>query len=1012
MCPEREKPEIDETLTAESKELDATITSGDGADGEASDDFDEDFEDMPATIMGDGDVGEIDVGDDFEGDQTLPSGVGEDMGDATLPTADAEGMNEDRTVSHASSGGGRSADDTAGPPTGGVSAKPQSRSAGKVFAGRFEVISVLGEGGMGKVFHVRDRQIEGRELALKILRPRFSRNPRFRQLFFQEIHAAQNFVSENVVQVRDTGQMEDGKLYLTMDLVEGEDLHQLLKREGSLNERHTLEIARQTLMGLQSGQEQGFIHRDIKPSNIMLAARVSKTDENPYGVGVHLLDFGIAGLAAEVGGQIAGTPMYMSPEQAQGQRLDPRSDLFSVGVMMYECLTGSRPFQGTTVKEVVTSLLETKVSPMIAELRHLSKPIQKILQKALQKDREKRFQNAQEFIDAIEKSKAFRMPSELPAGTGFLLAVLGIATLGQGAYIFVSSNNAQETLAEKEKRITDLQDSVTRLNTDIGNERATFANQKSNELNQKDEVIAGLNTQLGTKQDLIDKLNGDIVALQQSLSEQSDVVTLDTAVGEASDMLIQSQIDELKEKLRKLEQRNQDLEDMNAQLLFKDSPQAVAAAGFDKILTWVEKLRGVSARSTLNVTADSGNFSVGSGDGRTMLEHLIAVAENIESFDLAKKSGQMDSGKLIEARARLEEAATGVPDFEVESQEWLTVVGPGKEDPKRLSRLTELIVQLDEEIASRESSLAEANKEGMSLVTQGSAIQDPSNAIELAKLAGPEVLMTLLGRLTSELKTQYESGGVLKVKDLNGVDALASWTAFLEGDGAAIDFSSSEKSSLYDFWNAQRWYTGDDEARMQVDFNMPSVASGDAFDDWRAELSLQVAIHKGSGYPQRSGTVAVYRLLNNRNDNVTWFIETAQPPVESGGAKTWTIKKLPFKQDSSGNILPSTAQETDIRREGWTFTEAGRTVLDLVGYGSDIKVVAWDRLAETDLPAGYKFPNDDRYQAFASEFKQGEHPCLQVDDGKTVRWFSPEFGLVREELDSGIVRDLVYRGSL
>ncbi|MFT7665288.1 MAG: hypothetical protein ACI87A_003524, partial [Planctomycetota bacterium] len=146
---------------------------------------------------------------------------------------------------------------TASPIKGGTGTGAPAAGAAHVFANRFEVVALLGEGGMGRVYQVRDRQIEGREVALKVLRPKFSRNSTFRNLFFQEIQAAQKFVSEQVNQVRDTGQMEDGRLFLTMDLVSGESLRDSMKREGQMNTRHALEVTRQLLLALQSGHEQG-----------------------------------------------------------------------------------------------------------------------------------------------------------------------------------------------------------------------------------------------------------------------------------------------------------------------------------------------------------------------------------------------------------------------------------------------------------------------------------------------------------------------------------------------------------------------------------------------------------------------------------------------------------------------------------------------------------------------------------------------------------------------------------
>ncbi|MFT5155313.1 MAG: hypothetical protein ACI841_005324, partial [Planctomycetota bacterium] len=322
-----------------------------------------------------------------------------------------------------------------------------------LIAGRFEVLKTLGEGGMGKVYLVRDSQIEGRQVAMKLLRSRYSSNSQFRTLFFQEIRAAQNFVSENVVQVRDCGQMEDGKLFLTMDFVPGEDLSHLLKREKKITVRHALEITRQMLLGLHSGHEQGFIHRDIKPGNVILASQVPKTDENPMGVGVRLLDFGIAGLVEEMGeGMHAGTPSYMSPEQAKGQRLDPRSDLFAVGIVLFQMISGERPFTGKTKKEVTNSIIETNLSPIIRALDELPKPVRKLLEKALSKNRDKRYQSAIEFAEAIEDSSAYKLVGEVSPFVKLSLAAMTVVAGMAGGLLW----KGQQELGSQEDRLEGL----------------------------------------------------------------------------------------------------------------------------------------------------------------------------------------------------------------------------------------------------------------------------------------------------------------------------------------------------------------------------------------------------------------------------------------------------------------------------------------------------------------------------------------------------------------------------
>ncbi len=335
-----------------------------------------------------------------------------------------------------------------------------------LLGGRFEVEKPIGEGGMGQVFLVRDRQIENRQVALKLIRDQFSREPKFRSAFFKEIGSAQQFVSEHAVQIRDCGELPGGQLFLTMDFVEGESLSELLKREKSLMPRHALEIARQVLIGLSSGHEKGYVHRDVKPGNVMLAARVPKTGDNPHGVKVGLLDFGIAGLDSDLkGGKGPGTPFYMSPEQVQGQPLDSRSDLFAVGVMLFEMISGTRPFDGRTVDEITTAVLDTETTPLVQQLDGLKKPVKKVLRKALQKKREKRYASAAEFIRAIEGCTTFQAREGGPGWVGGLAALTTTASLALGFLLVDARNSKGLGQVEKNQEVVDLKRQLTTANS-------------------------------------------------------------------------------------------------------------------------------------------------------------------------------------------------------------------------------------------------------------------------------------------------------------------------------------------------------------------------------------------------------------------------------------------------------------------------------------------------------------------------------------------------------------------
>ena len=218
---------------------------------------------------------------------------------------------------------------------------------GTTFAGRYDVLSVLGRGGMGSVYQVLDRELD-EEVALKVLTPEaFAEGTQAVQTLKQEIRLARKITHPNVVRTHDLGEAV-GLRFLTMEYVPGTTLRELLDRRGAVALAPGLQIAKQLCRGLTAIHEAGIIHRDIKPQNIMVL---------PNGV-VKVMDFGIARTAdgsdhASLDGQTVGTPHYMSPEQALGRDLDARSDLYTVGVVLFELFTGQRPFLGKEAAEVM-----------------------------------------------------------------------------------------------------------------------------------------------------------------------------------------------------------------------------------------------------------------------------------------------------------------------------------------------------------------------------------------------------------------------------------------------------------------------------------------------------------------------------------------------------------------------------------------------------------------------------------------------------------------------------------
>jgi serine/threonine protein kinase len=208
---------------------------------------------------------------------------------------------------------------------------------GTVVAGRYEIVKLLGEGGMGAVYRAQDRELE-RVVALKVIRPELARNAQVLQRFKQELILARQITHRNIIRIFDLGHAE-GMRFITMEFIEGEDVSGILARRGKLPAHEAVAIVTQVARGLEAAHSEGVVHRDLKPQNVMMDAAGKAS----------VMDFGIARSMDASNmtrtGALLGTPTYMSPEQAQGKKVDARSDIYTLGIIFYELLTGRPPFE-------------------------------------------------------------------------------------------------------------------------------------------------------------------------------------------------------------------------------------------------------------------------------------------------------------------------------------------------------------------------------------------------------------------------------------------------------------------------------------------------------------------------------------------------------------------------------------------------------------------------------------------------------------------------------------------
>ncbi|WP_239014215.1 serine/threonine protein kinase [Archangium violaceum] len=287
---------------------------------------------------------------------------------------------------------------------------------GQVLDGRYKIEDVLGQGGMGMVFRATQTSVQ-RPVAVKTLNPSLAAAPQFFERFRREAEIASRLRHPNVITIYDFGRAQDGTCYYVMELLEGESLREQVKRDGPMSLRRAVDIIEQACRGLAHAHEQGAVHRDIKPHNIM----VQQLDGRDF---VKVLDFGLVKALEQDDeqqltstGQVLGTPQYMPPEQAGGEGVDHRSDLYSMGGVFYYCLTGTSPYGANTVRKALTAAL-TQPVPTVASKRQgapVPQTLEEFFEKALAREQEDRFQNAQEFIDAMLDAVADLSSEELDA---------------------------------------------------------------------------------------------------------------------------------------------------------------------------------------------------------------------------------------------------------------------------------------------------------------------------------------------------------------------------------------------------------------------------------------------------------------------------------------------------------------------------------------------------------------------------------------------------------------------
>jgi serine/threonine-protein kinase len=304
---------------------------------------------------------------------------------------------------------------------------------GKLIANRYLVNTVLGAGGLCFVYRGEDLKRE-RDVAIKVLPPEKARVNEFAARFQREVTTAKRLDHPNIAAITDSGEVDDGGLFLVMELLKGTLLQNVLE-EGPLPVARALVIARQILVALGEAHKIGVVHRDVKPSNVMLV------DVNGLET-VKLFDFGIAAneraaVKLTAAGTAFGTPEYISPEMAMGQKVDGRADQYGVGVVLFEMITGRLPFVRNDGIEYLRAHINEK-PPLASEVapdKKIPSGVDTLIARALSKKPDERFASTQEMIAHIDRVGGHRPLGETPSRAPVYAAVLGaVAAAAAAAY--------------------------------------------------------------------------------------------------------------------------------------------------------------------------------------------------------------------------------------------------------------------------------------------------------------------------------------------------------------------------------------------------------------------------------------------------------------------------------------------------------------------------------------------------------------------------------------------------
>lgn len=806
---------------------------------------------------------------------------------------------------------------------------------------RFELARDLGDGPMGPVFIVRDGAHAGRSVRLEIAGNAHAPSEPDKAALEEALRAAGRVDSPFVARCGEVGRLADGRVFALRDHVDGETLENRIAREGALHPSQALEIARQCLFGLQALHEAGLAHRGLDARSVWLVSHAPKSDENPFGIAVRLLDVG-------------SSRRTLGPE--------PESDLRAVGELLAAMLGDSRKGSARlSAARTLADAVRADGVPAFTSAEQFRLAIEALLTPARRSEA-----SAATSSTTTRPSDAARSDVRpAPRGLQLALAAAVVGCVGIGWFAWqrggdvaaatrgVTAERERAAKLERESRahLEGLQQSISKLELDLAQRRS--------------ELEAAARRE--------DELRG--------ASEQSAAAARATLEAErAAVARLSLELERDRSALREAQLR------LETTVALTDG-HVRAARGLETALSHVLGGQGAQARRHALLLESEGLF----GSRTNFVSTLAGAFEELERFEASRASGSdeaCDVAAVRAAQAGLEKASAERAAFLEEAAPWIGVELVGAPAGDRTRRVDTALEQLRERVGAAAAERALLHEREWAAIMDAPGIQDPTRAFRHAERYSCDHLDALGARFIRELRAWALVGEVLDVGRLNSFQQLDEWAERVRrGEVRAPDDLARDLISLAD---AQRWYDLDPHNDADVDFSrLNGNERGSEHKSWRAELALQWRLARDtSGFPLRAGQRA-WRRAVDPSGRVEWWRDS----IDGVDGRALRLRRARFAQDGRTPLGEGVLR---IEHDGARVLISGSTVplVDFRAHGDAVRICATPSAEGVDVPAALGLAPEalERVRETAER-----DTCLIYIQGDVRRWISPSLGLVREE---------------